>query len=183
MTGGEHQEVIMGLDPGFATTGFAILAFQSMEKESSSLALSSLSEIAIIKACGVIRTSTSLSFVERLIEIETNLVELIRSYHPTSAAIEKLYFAVNKKSALDVAHARGLMLKTLYDARLPIGEYTPLQVKKAVTGHGKASKVELQGMVARLLNMKDPIVEDNAADALAIALCHSYAISKIFNYV
>lgn len=154
--------IILGIDPGFASTGFAILDCRFSDERS------------ILRECGTIRTSEKLSFVERLIELETNLRELLDRHQPTSAAVETLFFTVNKKTAIHVAHARGLILRTLYYASLSIGEYSPPQIKKAVTGNGRASKLEVQGMLGTLLGLEANIRQDDAADAVAVAICHSH---------
>ena len=160
----KREGVILGIDPGVANTGYAILEGSGDEVQ--------------LKDYGVIRTSQHDLLAARLMEIEENVMELIRSYAPSAAAVETLFFTVNKKTALNVAHARGVILRTLYVCSLRIAEYSPLQVKKAITGNGKATKRDVQGMLGVLLGSNEAIKQDDAADAVAVALCHSFFREK-----
>ena len=154
------SEITLGIDPGLATTGFAIL-----HRDENHLHFT-------LKECGTIVTSKGTLFAKRLVEIEKNLVEVLSRHDVSSAAVEQLFFTVNKKTALAVAHARGVILHTLYCKGVAVMEYSPLQVKKALTGNGRATKLEVQGMVGSLLRLKKPIKQDDAADAVAVAICH-----------
>ena len=156
--------MILGIDPGFAITGFAVL------KNKTSL---------LLQECGIIKTSAKDDFPKRLFDIENNLQEMITHYSFSSAAVESLFFYDNKKTAIHVAHARGIILKILYQLKIPTYEYTPPQVKKALTGNGHATKLEVQGMVERILNLKDfSISQNDACDAIAIAICHSHSMKR-----
>lgn len=102
---------------------------------------------------------------------------LLESYHPAEASVEELFFARNARTALSVGHARGVILLALADAGLPIYEYTPLQVKQAITGYGRAGKEQMQEMVRLLLQLETIPKPDDAADALAAAICHLHSLS------
>lgn len=150
---------IFGIDPGTATTGFAVI-----EKiESSVRALD----------FGVISTSPKLSAEKRLQEISENLGELFDSYQPDLVAVESLFFFKNQTTAFAVAQARGVVLLTISKFGLPLVEITPLQVKMAVTGYGKAEKRQVQEMVKTIYCLDEIPKPDDAADALAVAFAAS----------
>jgi crossover junction endodeoxyribonuclease RuvC len=109
---------------------------------------------------------------ERLAHIYASLVELLKAYQPASAAVESLFFQRNVRTAMSVGQARGVVLLALQQAGLPVTDYTPNQVKQAVSGYGAADKQQMQSMVRTLLNLPEPPKPDDAADALAIAICH-----------
>lgn len=155
--------VILGLDPGTATTGYGVI-----KKERDKLFCVSF---------GCIRTPSGLDMPNRLKKIREELLALVQIHAPRVAAIEQLFFAKNLKTAIAVAHARGIALEGLASAGVLLCEYTPLQVKQAVTGYGRAEKIQVQQMVKLLLNLESAPKPDDAADALAIAICcaHSYA--------
>jgi len=148
---------ILGLDPGTAITGYGII-----KKERDEL---------IQLDFGCIKTSPGHEMPKRLQLIQEGLETIIRKYRPDIAAIEKLFFTTNAKTVISVAQARGVILGTLANARIEIYEYTPLQVKQAVTTYGKADKTQVQKMVTTLLHLKEIPKPDDAADALAIAIC------------
>ena len=125
-------------------------------------------------AGGVIRTIPHTPLPERLKIIHTDLVGLIREFEPEVMSVEKLFFAQNVTTAIAVSHARGVVLLAGEVAGLEIFEYTPLQIKQSVTGYGKATKAQVQEMVRVLLELKVKPTPDDAADALAAALCHSH---------
>ena len=150
--------VILGIDPGTATTGYGII-----KREGSSYNLI---------VYGVIKTPADLPLTARLYIIYEELTKLIKIYQPDVCAIEELFFNKNTRTALSVGQARGVALLTVALAGLSLSEYTPLQVKQAVAGYGRADKYQIQSMVKLLLNMKETPKPDDAADALAIALCH-----------
>jgi crossover junction endodeoxyribonuclease RuvC len=154
---------IIGIDPGTAITGFGIINCQNGKSE-------------LIEA-GVIRTPTKQALQLRLQTIYTDLTNLIKKYHPQHAAIEQLYFAKNVSTAISVSHARGVALLALANAGLEAVDYTPLQVKQALTGYGRAEKNQIQEMVKKLLDLKTLPKPDDAADALAVAICHTATIS------
>jgi crossover junction endodeoxyribonuclease RuvC len=151
--------IILGIDPGIAITGYGLID----EDETG--------EISCI-ACGVIRTEAGLSQQERLLHLFNGLNQLIDLYKPSSAAVEKLFFQKNVKSAMTVSQARGVALLSCALAGIPVNEYTPVAVKQAVAGYGKADKQQIQEMVKILLQMDTIVKPDDAADALAIAICH-----------
>ena len=152
--------MILGIDPGYDITGFALLNASSPYQ---------------LIDCGVIRTDKSLSFVERLVVLRQELLNLIEETKITDCGIEKVFFSVNKKSAIQVAQARGVVLEALTSLSIPIHEYTPSQIKKAITGSGRSDKKSIQLMVKKLLNLKTIIKQDDACDAAAIAICHAHA--------
>lgn len=150
--------IILGIDPGTATTGFGVI-----EKLKNGLWKT--------VEFGVITTHKTLSDAERLKVLADNLESIIKKYKPASAGVEKLYFESNVKTAITVAQARGVILLTLENHKIPIHEFTPLQVKSTLTGYGKADKKQVQFMIKREFNLKTIPKPDDAADALAIALC------------
>lgn len=148
--------LVLGIDPGFATTGYAFI-------------LEKARQIKIIEY-GVISTSAKLGFPQRLVIINRELTNLIKQFKPTSFAIEKIYFAKNAKTAIDVGQARGVLLLTAILHNLPIYEFTPLQIKQAICGYGQADKCQIQNMLKNILKLKEIPKPDDAADALAIAI-------------
>lgn len=155
--------IILGLDPGTAATGYGILEKLEADK------LTCL-------AFGCIETPAGLEQAARLGQIRKAIARLIEKYEPSLAAVEQLFFTKNIKTALAVAHARGVLLEALHAHHIQIYEYTPLQVKQAVTGYGKAEKLQMQKMVKALLSLPTIPRPDDAADALAVAICaaHTY---------
>jgi crossover junction endodeoxyribonuclease RuvC len=149
---------ILGIDPGTAITGFGLIDVVK-------------SQPTLVEA-GVIRTPTKQDLPERLRTIYLELNQLIKEFSPNQMAVEKLYFAANTKTAISVSHARGVVLLIGAQSNLSIGEYTPLEIKQAITGYGRADKHQMQAMVMRLLELKTLPKPDDAADALAVALCH-----------
>lgn len=152
---------ILGIDPGTATTGWAILE----EKGGSFCSL----------AYGHISTSAKKSNSERLLEIAQDLEKIIKKYKPKEAAVEEIFFARNVTTAVTVSQSRGVVLLTLERAKVKMHGYTPLQVKQALTGYGQAEKKQVQLMVKNILGLKSIPRPDDAADALAIAICHSHS--------
>jgi crossover junction endodeoxyribonuclease RuvC len=153
---------ILGIDPGTATTGFGVI-----EKRGSKL--------TFIDA-GVITTSPEMSMPSRLGEIYAGLNEIITHHRPDCMAVELLYFASNVTTAITVGQARGVVLLAAAEAGLPVGEYTPLQVKQAVTGYGRADKKQIQEMVRMILGLDGIPKPDDAADGLAIAITHAHQV-------
>jgi crossover junction endodeoxyribonuclease RuvC len=159
--------IVLGIDPGTATTGYGIV------KDSPDGRLK--------KICyGVIRTDAKTPFPLRLKQIHDDITNLIEQYKPEVAVIEQLFFSKNVKTALSVAQSRGVIILTAVLANLDIAEYTPLQVKEAVATYGRAEKIQIQHMVKVLLGLDEIPKPDDAADALALAICHlhSYKMRK-----
>jgi crossover junction endodeoxyribonuclease RuvC len=152
--------IILGIDPGLATTGFGVIDYEK-------------NHFHVIQY-GVIRTPSQTPLPDRLVKIREGIQTLIEKYHPECAAIEELFFNTNAKSAFLVGQARGVAVVTAAAAGLPVYEYTPLQVKQGVAGYGRADKQQVQQMVKTLLHLKEIPKPDDAADALAIAMCHAH---------
>ena len=167
--------MFLGIDPGFATTGFAVI---EVDGEKLSRFTSTANEIRL-QVCGTIKTLPAVPFPDRLLEIEKNLEEILASYDIEQAAVEKIYFAKNKKTAMDVAHARGVMLSVLARKKIVVLEYTPIQIKKAITGRGSVDKKIVGSMLKSLLNLDEDKwrrrFQDDASDAIAVAVCSYYA--------
>ena len=130
-------------------------------------------------AAGVIRTSPKSPFDRRLLEIGTALRGLIREHAPEFAAVEEVFHAVNAKTALKLAHVRGVALLTIAEAGVVFAEYSPLEVKMSVVGYGRAEKPQVQLMVTRLLKLSEVPEPADAADALAIAICHLHTYATL----
>ena len=152
--------VVMGIDPGFA-----VLVYGIENHSGNSFQLSDYD---------VITTSASLPLANRLLVLEKGLVELIDKYMPDAVSVEDLFFNNNSKTAIKVGQGRGVALLCAARAGIPVYEYTPLQVKQGVTGYGRADKVQVQHMVKILLNLEKIPKPDDAADALAAAICHAH---------
>jgi crossover junction endodeoxyribonuclease RuvC len=156
---------ILGLDPGIATVGFGIV---DTEKNRQRLV-----------SCGVITTPAHTPLTQRLDQIYTDLEELIRTYRPEVMAVEELFFNTNITTGISVAQGRGVIILCAFRAGLKIYEYTPLQVKQAVVGYGRAEKKQVMDMVRRILNLPAPPKPDDAADAVALALCHARSSTSL----
>lgn len=153
--------VVLGIDPGYAIVGWGLVEFKN----------NSFRPIRY----GAITTEADTDFNERLRMIFDDLSQVIKVFKPDAMSIEKLYFTTNQKTAIMVAEARGVILLSAKQNGLPIFEYTPLQVKTAVTGYGKAKKPQVMEMTRRLLKLPEVPKPDDTADALAIALTHIQA--------
>lgn len=148
---------ILGLDPGFGRLGFGIIERSGREWK--------------LVIAGIIETSPKQTFVKRILTLHTELTKLIAKYEPACAAIEELFFAKNVTTGMKVAEARGVLILTLAQAKIPFKELTPLQVKQALTGYGRAEKRQVEFIVNHLLGIKDKKrLKDDAYDALAVAL-------------
>ncbi len=147
---------ILGIDPGLATIGLGVV-------ETAGQKVTAVDWLTITTPAG-------LSFSERLLEISRDLREYIQSTSPEMVVVEKLYFSVNEKTALDVAHARGVILQTVASCGLEVLEASPMQLKLGITGDGKADKRQIQDMLVRMLELKEIPHPDDAADALALAV-------------
>ncbi len=159
MTSAADTIRILGIDPGLRSTGFGII-----DKSGSRLAY---------VASGCVKTDSEGSLPQRIATILDGLAEIIATYHPQQAAVEIVFVNVNPQSTLLLGQARGAAIAALVTAKLPVAEYTALQVKQAVVGHGKAAKEQVQAMVARLLKLPGTPTAD-AADALACAIAHAH---------
>lgn len=157
--------IILGIDPGIATVGFGVLEFSG-------------SRYRLIR-CGVITTPAHTPLSERLETIYADLNELIEAFRPDVVAVEELFFNTNITTGIAVAHGRGVVLLACRQAGLKIFEYTPLQVKQAVVGYGRAEKKQVMDMVRRLCNLSAPPKPDDAADAVALALCHARSATSL----
>ena len=150
---------ILGIDPGYAIVGYGVIEFSGSRYYAIDY--------------GVITTTANTPFPQRLQEIYNGMVSIIIRSNPDALSIERLYFQNNQKTAIDVAQARGVISLSAQNNNLPISEYTPLQVKTAVTGYGQAHKQQVMEMTRRLLKLETIPKPDDAADALAIAICHA----------
>jgi len=150
---------ILGIDPGTAATGFGLIEVHK-------------GQLNIVEA-GVIKTKSSLSLDKRLVIIHRQLDKLIKKHHPQIVSVEQLFFCRNVKTATAVGMARGVILLACAQNKVKLEEYTPLQVKQALTGYGQASKKQIQLMVKSRLKLKNIPRPDDLSDALAIAICSS----------
>jgi crossover junction endodeoxyribonuclease RuvC len=155
----------MGIDPGFAIVGFGVVDFDKYS--------------FAVKTYGTITTEAKTDFNLRLRDIYTDLTALIEKTKPDVFAIEKLYFNTNQKTVIGVAQARGVILLAAVNAGLTVYEYTPLQVKSAVTGYGQAEKHQVMEMTRQILHLKEVPKPDDAADALAIAITHGHSAKPL----
>ncbi len=151
----------MGIDPGTATTGYGVVEQYGNQLQAL--------------ASGVIRTASDQSTPSRLQVIHRELQNLAVEWRPEEAAVEELFFSRNVRTAMSVGQARGVAILALADAGLPVAEYTPLSIKQAVTGYGNADKAQMQEMVRILLGLSEIPRPDDAADALAVAICHLHS--------
>lgn len=151
---------ILGIDPGYAIMGWGVL-----EKKGNTV---------LPVAYGSITTDKDMPMPQRLKHLYCSLMEVISEYHPDEASIEKLYFNNNAKTVIFVGEARGVAVLACSNSGVDIFEYTPLQIKTAITGNGRANKKQMQAMVTKLLNLKEVPKPDDTADAIAAAICHSY---------
>ena len=154
--------LVLGIDPGLATTGYGFVCEEDGD--------------AALVTYGTIRTKAGLDIGERLGSIHAELKELIARYGPDEAAVEELFFSANAKTAMLVGQARGVVLLTLAMSGMTSYEYTPMEIKQAITGYGGATKAQIQQMVRMLLNLEDLPQPDDAADAVAVAICHLHSI-------
>lgn len=151
----------LGIDPGYGTIGFGLVYAQGT-------ALQALQY-------GVIRTTPGTPFAARLEQIHTDLLTLIDRYQPEAMAVEELFFHTNLTTGIQVAHARGVLLLGAQQRKIPVFEYTPSQVKQAVVGYGKAEKRQVMEMTRQFLHLDKIPRPDDAADALALAVCHIHS--------
>ena len=156
---------ILGIDPGYATTGFGIL-----EAGRGSVQLLNY---------GTITTPTTLTFPERLVVLYDDMVQLIETVKPDAVAVEELFWGHNVTTGIGVSHGRGVILLAICKSGAPLFEYTPNQVKQAVVGYGGADKHQVMEMTRRILKMENVARPDDAADAIAIALCHARSSTSL----
>lgn len=148
--------IILGLDPGIARTGFAVIDTRRP---------------GLLLQCGCLTTAAGRPLSDRLLTLANDLAALLRTHRPQHAAIEEVFFGTNTTTAIATAQARGVLLYLLGRARIPITPLTPLQIKSHLTGYGRASKQQVQAVIAQRLKLSCPPQPDDAADALAAALC------------
>ncbi|MEE8357537.1 MAG: crossover junction endodeoxyribonuclease RuvC [Anaerolineales bacterium] len=157
-----NARVVVGIDPGTAITGYGIIR----EQENGDLEW---------VTHGVVKTPSDWDEPQRLLEIYLKLKDIFASYNPDCCAVEKLFFQKNVKTAIQVGQGRGAALVAAAEAELSVGEYTPSEIKQSVVGYGNADKQQVQKMVKILLNLKEIPKPDDAADALAVAICHLHS--------
>lgn len=160
---------VLGIDPGTAITGYGVVE--------------SVNDELHLITYGAITTPAKHPLPERLQMIHQELSVVIAEYEPDEAAVEELFFSKNARTALSVGQARGVVILTLANADISIGEYTPLQIKQAIVGYGKATKHQVQDMVRMLLQLEEIPRPDDAADGVAVAVCHlhSYRLNSLLN--
>ena len=153
--------LVLGLDPGLATTGYGLVQGDGQTLRAVTY--------------GVIRTPAHTPLTKRLVQLHEALLDVLEANPPEVAAVEELFFSTNARTAMIVGQARGVLLLTLAEAGVPVAEYTPPQIKQAITGYGQADKAQVQEMVRLLLNLRDRPRPDDAADALATSICHHHS--------
>lgn len=156
---------ILGIDPGYAIVGYGVVKYEG-------------NKFTPIKY-GAITTPAGMPFVKRLNLIYEGLSEIFNTYKIDALSIEKLFFNTNATTAIDVAHARGVIVLSAERHNIPVFEYTPLQVKQSVTGYGRAEKKQIMEMTRVLLGLEKVPKPDDTADALALAICHAHCAGSI----
>jgi len=159
--------IILGIDPGFAITGYGVVKYEG-------------NKFSVIDY-GVIATPAKTPLCERLVTLYDSLEEVIEKHKPDAISVEELFINKNLKTALNVGHGRGVAILAAAKSGTTVYEYTPLQVKQAVVGYGRADKNQVQQMIKIILNLREIPKPDDAADALAVAVCHgnSYRMNNI----
>lgn len=152
---------ILGIDPGYAIVGYGVVKFEGNKFTPVTY--------------GAITTPANMPFVKRLDIIFNEMTKILNTYKIEAMSIEKLFFNTNTTTAIDVAQARGVIILSAERSNVPIFEYTPLQVKSAVTGYGKAEKKQIMEMTRMILGLKSVPKPDDTADALALAVCHAHS--------
>lgn len=160
---------ILGIDPGYGITGFGLVDAQR-------------SQFSLLR-CGAITTPAGMDFSARLEIIYEDMKKLLEVTKPDAVAIEELFFGHNVTTAIGVAQSRGVILLAIRQAGLPVWQYTPMQVKQAVVGYGSATKHQVQDMTKRLLRLSAMPKPDDAADAIAIALCHGRSSTSLLSQI
>ena len=159
---------ILGIDPGVATVGFGVIESDRGTQQ--------------MVQYGAITTSAGLPLATRLVQIAADMEQLIIQFKPDEIAVEELFFSKNITTGIAVAHARGVILYTAERLQVPVYEYTPMQVKQAVAGYGLAEKNQVMDMTRRLLKLRSVPKPDDAADELAIAICHSRSATSLLRH-
>ncbi len=152
---------IFGIDPGSERTGYGCVETDGSRH--------------CIITCGAITAPSSATFPDKLQVIHSRLLELLRQHCPDCVALENVFFAANVRSALKLGHARGVAMLAAVEAGVPVAEYTPAEIKRAVVGHGRAEKAQVQHMIKLLLGLPAVPTPHDAADALAVAICHVHS--------
>ena len=160
--------LILGIDPGIAIVGYGLVRYENNRFTPIDY--------------GAIETHASTPTVDRLIQVHEELYRIVEQYKPDVAAIEELFFQHNQTTIINVAQARGALLMALARHQVPLFEYTPMQVKQAVTGYGRAEKGQIQTMMKMLLGLPALPKPDDVADALAIAICHAHSHKNIRSF-
>ncbi len=161
------MQTILGIDPGIATVGFGVIRAEGGRNE--------------FVRCGAIITPAHQRLSVRLQQIYRDAQELISTFRPDAIAIEELFFNTNLTTGISVAHGRGVILLAGQELGIPMYEYTPLQVKQAIAGYGRATKKQMMEMVRRLLNLESEAKPDDASDALALAITHARFSGSLLN--
>ena len=165
MEHGDGALTILGIDPGYAILGWGVVEYRASRHR--------------LVACGAIETEKDEALPERLKQIYEGLVGIIEKHGPDVCAVEELFFNSNQKTAIKVGEARGAAVLACANAGLPVFEYTPLQIKQALTGYGRAEKHQIQEMVRQILGLERAPRPDDAADAVAAAICHANSSAYI----
>ena len=160
--------IILGIDPGYAIVGFGVLEYKN-------------NHFGVIDY-GAILTDAKTPFNERLEIIYDRLCQIIEFHKPDAMSVEKVFYNSNAKTVIDVSQARGVIMLAAQKNRVPVFEYTPLQVKQSVVGYGRAEKNQIQEMVKRILNLEKVPKPDDTADALAMAICHGHSSGSLSTY-
>ena len=157
--------IILGIDPGIAIVGWGVLRYENGRFTPL--------------AYGSVQTKAGLKVEDRLKRVYDGVFEIINKYHPDVMSIEELFWNTNQKTGIVVSEARGVILLAARNANVPIFEYTPLQVKQAIVGYGRAEKKQVITMVTAFLGLKEPPKPDDTADAIALAICHGHCASSV----
>jgi crossover junction endodeoxyribonuclease RuvC len=158
------REIILGIDPGLRATGYGIVSWED-------------NQLHFVNA-GIIRPNAKLTFAKRLERLYSGLKEVIGQHNPTVSAVEGVFHSINAKAALLLGHVRGTVMLAAVHGGLPVFEYSPMTVKQAVVGYGRAEKTQVQHMIRVLLNLSKKPAQD-AADALAVAICHAHSSGSL----
>lgn len=158
--------IILGIDPGYAIVGWGVVGYNA-------------NRFSVLNY-GAVTTNAGVKFSSRLSSIYSEIDEIMKKHKPDAVSIEKLYFNTNTTTAIDVAQARGVILLAAVHNNIPIYEYTPLQVKSAVTGYGRAEKKQVMDMIKNILRLEKIPKPDDTADALALAVCHAHSSGSIY---
>ncbi len=159
--------IILGIDPGYAIVGYGIIEYKNNRYR--------------VLDYGVITTPASMPLPSRLLKVFDETYVLLEKWNPDALSLEEIFFTTNAKTAVAVSEARGAIIVASEKLRVPVFEYTPLQVKSAVVGYGKAEKFQVQDMTRVLLNLKSIPKPDDAADALAVAICHAHCSCSLLS--